>query len=102
MNQQRPDPTFGAASTAWRSRSSELNSSRSDDSRLGSNHSELPGLNFLAAQLEMAQEGHFPHLHPFDRIDLQRSNVYRNKAYHPDMAAVIFAARDKVADPKSS
>jgi len=62
----------------------------------------LPGLKFLAAQLKMAENGHFPHRHPLDRIDIQSSKVCRNQAYYPDMAAVIFAARDKVGDDDKS
>ena len=62
----------------------------------------LPGLKFLAAQLKMAENGHFPHRHPLDRIDIQSSKVCRNQAYYPDMAAVTFAARDKVGDDDKS
>lgn len=62
----------------------------------------LPGLEFLAAQLKMAESGLFPHRHPFARIAPQRSNVYGKQAYYADMAEVVLAARNKVRDVKSS
>ncbi len=57
-----------------------------------------PGLDLLANGLAGAAEGLFPHRHPWHRIDLQASDVYRDQAFNPGMAARIVSVRRKLWD----
>ncbi len=56
------------------------------------------GLDVLANGLASANDGHFPHRHPWHLIDRVASDVYRGRAYDDEMAARIISVRGKLWD----
>ena len=61
-----------------------------------------PGLDLLANGLATAKLGSFPHRHPWHRIDLVASDVYRDQEFDAEMSARIISARRKLWDQTQS
>jgi hypothetical protein len=61
-----------------------------------------PGLDLLANGLATAKLGSFPHRHPWHRIDLIASDVYRDQEFDAEMSARIIRARRKLCDQTQS
>ncbi|HEV3440549.1 MAG TPA: hypothetical protein VG122_24555 [Gemmata sp.] len=57
-----------------------------------------PGLDALANGLAGAKAGHFPHRHPWHRIDYLASDVYRNREFDAEMSARVISVRWKLWD----
>ena len=54
------------------------------------------GLDVLACGLAEIKLGLYPHCHPWDRIDLAASDVYREREYDVEMSARIIGVRAKL------
>ena len=50
----------------------------------------------LAGRLDLAMQGHAPHRHPWDRIDLIASGVYADREFYEDLAGIVLSCRDKL------
>jgi hypothetical protein len=57
-----------------------------------------PGLDVLANGLAGAKAGHFPHRHPWHRIDYVASDVYENREFDAEMSARVISVRRKLWD----
>jgi hypothetical protein len=57
-----------------------------------------PGLDVLANGLVSAKAGHFPHRHPWHRIDYVASDVYGNREFDAEMSARVISVRRKLWD----
>jgi hypothetical protein len=56
----------------------------------------LPGLNLIVARHAGAAAGFLPHRHPWDGVDFQASDVYKQRAYDEGMAAKLTSLRTKL------
>lgn len=56
----------------------------------------LVGLEFLVNGLAAAQQGVFPHRHPFDRIDFSLSSVHEDREYNGEFAEVLLKLRNRL------
>ena len=52
--------------------------------------------SMLAGRLELAMHGHAPHRHPWDRVDLIASDVYKEREFYEDLASIVLSCRDKL------
>ena len=57
-----------------------------------------PGLECLVNRLASAHAGHYPNRNPWDRVDPQTSDIYRDRAFSGPHAAMILRLRNLLHD----
>lgn len=60
------------------------------------------GLEVLVARHAGAVRVFLPHCHPWHRIDLHASDIYREKAYDPEMVGAFLSLRTKLSPAAQS